>query len=119
MRLPPDDEIVGMGIAYPGSYVLTVTTAGYGKLTPVEMYRKQKRLGKGVRGIKIVEKTGELADARIVTLAHQLIVVSAGGQVTRTTVKEIRVVGRSSQGVILMRLDPGDHVVSVATIVQE
>jgi len=95
------------------SHVLTVTTEGFGKVTPIEQYPKQQRAGSGVRTIKLVDKTGELADAKVIHLNDQLMFVTANGQVTRTSAKEISVLGRSTQGVILMRLDEGDHVVGV------
>jgi DNA gyrase subunit A len=119
IRLLPGDEVVGMGIAYPKSFVLVVSTEGYGKLSQIENYPKQKRAGSGVKTIKLVDKTGDLADARIVTRAHQVIFVSAGGQVTRSPVKEISVLSRATQGVRLMRLDEGDRVASVASIEQD
>jgi DNA gyrase subunit A len=119
IRLLPEDEVVGMGIAYPKSYVLVVSTEGYGKLSQIEDYPKQQRAGSGVKTIKLVDKTGDLADARIVTRVHQVIFVSASGQVTRSPVKEISVLGRATQGVRLMRLDEGDVVASVASIEQD
>lgn len=114
IKLNPGDEVVGMGIASPNAYVLVVTTEGHGKITPIDQYPKQQRAGSGVRTIKLVDKTGDLADAKIVKLAQQVMIVSANGQVTRTSAKEISILGRSTQGVILMRLDEGDHVVGVA-----
>ena len=119
IRLLPGDEVVGMGIAYPKSFVLVVSTEGYGKLSQIENYPKQQRAGSGVKTIKLVDKTGDLADARIVTRAHQVIFVSAGGQVTRSPVKEISVLSRATQGVRLMRLDEGDRIASVASIEQD
>ena len=119
IRLIPGDEVVGMGIANPDTFVLVVTSEGYGKISPIDMYPKQQRGGIGVKTIKLVDKTGDLADARVVTRAHQVIFVSTSGQVTRTLVKEISVLTRSTQGVRLMRLDEGDHVASVATIEEE
>ncbi|MDP2920668.1 MAG: DNA gyrase subunit A [Dehalococcoidia bacterium] len=119
IRLLPGDEVVGIGIAYPDTYVLCVTTEGHGKVTPINAYPKQNRAGSGVRTIRLVEKTGDLADARIVTPGQEVIFVTANGQVTRTLVKEVRVLDRITQGVILMRLDEGDHVVGVASIDQE
>ena len=119
IRLLPGDEVVGMGIAYPKSFVLVVSTEGYGKLSQIENYPKQQRAGSGVKTIKLVDKTGDLADARIVTRAHQVIFVSADGQVTRSPVKEISVLSRATQGVRLMRLDAGDRVASVASIEQD
>lgn len=114
MRLREGDAVVGMGIAYPESFVLVVTEAGHGKLTPIENYRKQTRGGIGIKTIKLLDKMGELVDAKIVRLNHQLMFVSANGQVTRTSVKEIRVVSRITQGVKLMNMDEGDRVASVA-----
>jgi DNA gyrase subunit A len=119
IRLLPGDEVVGMGIAYPKSYVLVVSTEGYGKLSQIENYPKQQRAGSGVKTIKLVDKTGDLADARIVTRTHQVIFVSTGGQVTRSPVKEISVLSRATQGVRLMRLEEGDRVASVASIEQD
>ena len=113
IKLDDGDEVVGMGVAYPGSYVLVVTTEGHGKVTPIDQYPKQQRAGSGVRTIKLVDKTGDLADAKVVRLNHQVMIVTANGQVTRTSAKEISILGRSTQGVILMRLDEGDHVVGV------
>ncbi len=114
IKLFDGDTVVGMGIATPGSYVLVVTTEGYGKLSQIERYPKQHRAGSGVRTIKLVEKTGELADARIVSPSQQVMFISANGIVTRTPVKEISILDRSTQGVRLMRMDEGDHVVAVA-----
>ena len=119
IRLITGDEVVGMGIANPNTFVLVVTSEGYGKISPIDMYPKQQRGGIGVKTIKLVDKTGDLADARVVTRADQVIFVSTAGQVTRTLVKEISVLTRSTQGVRLMRLDEGDRVASVATIEEE
>jgi DNA gyrase subunit A len=94
------------------------SSQGFGKLTPIEDYRKQQRAGSGIKTIKLVEKTGELVDAKIVVPKDQVILVSEKGQVTRTLVKEIRILSRSTQGVILMRLDEGDLVAGFAVIEQ-
>jgi DNA gyrase subunit A len=119
IKLDDGDEVVGMGIAYPDTFVLVVSSQGFGKLTPIEEYRKQQRAGSGIKTIKLVEKTGELVDAKIVVPKDQVILVSEKGQVTRTTVKEIRVASRATQGVILMKLDEGDRVAGFAIIEQE
>ena len=68
-----------MGIATTGSYVLVVFTEGYGKLTQIDRYPNQHRAGSGVRTIKLVDKTGELADARIVSPSQQVMFISANG----------------------------------------
>ena len=119
IRLAKDDQVVSMNIARPGAFLLTVTTGGFGKLTPVGDYPRQRRAGSGVRTFKIVERTGDIAGARVVSLSEQLVIISADGIVIRTPVKEedsrqgVTIQGRSTQGVRLMRLDSGDRVVAV------
>ncbi|HEY40494.1 MAG TPA: DNA gyrase subunit A [Dehalococcoidia bacterium] len=114
IRLSAGDQVVGAGIAYPKTFVLVVTSNGFGKLTPIEDYPKQHRAGGGVRTFKVVEKTGELVDARIVVSSQEVMFISAHGIVTRTPVKGITVQGRSTQGVTLMRPAESDEVVAVA-----
>ncbi len=113
IRLSAGDQVVGAGIAHPKTFVLVVTSNGFGKLTPIEDYPKQHRAGGGVRTFKVVEKTGELVDARIVVPSQEVMFISANGIVTRTPVKGITVQGRSTQGVTLMRPAEGDEVVAV------
>jgi len=119
IRLAKDDRVVSMDIARPGAFLSTVTTGGFGKLTPVNDYPRQRRAGSGVRTFKIVGKTGDIAGAKVVSLSEQLMIISADGIVIRTPVKEedsrqgVTVQGRSTQGVRLMRLDPGDSVVAI------
>jgi len=120
IRLAPDDRVVSMGIAYPDNFLLVVTTNGYGKLTAVDAYPRQHRAGSGVRTFRVVEKTGEVVDAKLVSKAHQLMLISAEGIITRTLVREkgpgqgIAIQGRSTQGVRLMRMGDGDRVVAIA-----
>jgi DNA gyrase subunit A len=120
IRLASDDQVVGMGIAYPEAFLLVVTIEGFGKLTPVGQYPRQHRAGSGVRTFKCIEKTGKVAAAKVVSQSQQLMIISAHGIVTRTPVKEkdprqgISVQGRSAQGVRLMRLGSGDKVVAIA-----
>jgi len=120
IRLAADDEVVGMDIAHPDTFLLVVTTGGFGKLTPVGLYPRQHRAGSGVRTFKLAEKTDEVAAARLVSPSQQLMIISADGIVTRTPVREkdprqgITVQGRDTQGVRLMRLGSGDRVVAIA-----
>ena len=120
IRLAADDQVVGMDIASPDAFLLTVTAGGFGKLASVSDYPRQHRAGSGVRTFKLTEKTGGVAAARVVFLAQQLMIISADGIVTRTPVKEkdprkgITTQGRNSQGVRLMRLSRGDRVVAIA-----
>ncbi len=125
IRLGASDQVVGMDIARPDGYVLVVTSGGFGKLTPVTAYPRQHRAGGGVRTFKLTEKIGEVAAAAVVSLSQQSMIISAEGIVIQTPVKEkdprkgITIQGRSTQGVRLMRLDPGDRVVAIACFEKE
>jgi len=114
IRLAAGDKVVGAGIARPETYLLVVTNQGFGKLTPIDDYPRQNRAGGGVRTFKVIDKTGGLADARLVTRSQEVMFISANGIVVRTPVKDISVQGRSTQGVILMRMSEGDEVVALA-----
>ena len=120
IRLIGNDRVVSMGMVYPGAFLLVVTSGGFGKLTPIDTYPQQHRAGSGVRTFKLTEKGDEVADAKLVSQSEQLMIITAEGIVINTPVKEkdstkgISVQGRSTQGVRLMRLDPGDKVVAIA-----
>jgi DNA gyrase subunit A len=123
IRLGANDEVVGMDVMKAKGYVLVTTSGGFGKLTPVEAYPRQHRAGGGVRTFKLVEKAGKVAAAEVVSLAQQVMIVSAEGIVIQTPVKDpkqgISIQGRSTQGVKLMRLDPGDEVVAITAFEKE
>jgi DNA gyrase subunit A len=125
IRLSHDDRVVGMDIMLRDSYVLAVTSGGFGKLTPMTAYPRQHRAGGGVKTFKLTEKTGKIAAATVVSLSQQAMIISAEGIVIQTPVKEkdprqgITILGRSTQGVRLMRLDPGDMVVAIACFEKE
>ncbi len=120
IKLGKDDHVIGMDIAQPNAFLLAVTSGGYGKLTAIKDYPRQHRAGSGVRTFRVTQKTGQVTAARVVTQSQQLMVISADGIITRTPVKEkdprkgITIQGRSTQGVRLMRLSPGDSVVAIA-----
>jgi DNA gyrase subunit A len=125
IRLEGGDQVVGMDVARPKGYVLTVTSGGFGKLTPVADYPRQHRAGGGVRTFKLIDKTGGIAAAAVVSQSQQLMIISAEGIIIHTPVKEkdpkqgITIQGRSTQGVRLMKLDPGDRVVAIACFDKE
>ena len=125
LRMTPDDQVVGMDIVRPKNYVLVVTSGGFGKLTPVADYPKQRRAGGGVRTFKLTEKTGKVAASGVVSLKQQVMIITAEGIVIQTPVKEkdprqgITIQGRSTQGVKLQELDPGDSVVAIACFEKE
>ncbi|MGI2336019.1 MAG: DNA gyrase subunit A [Dehalogenimonas sp.] len=124
MTMEADDRVVGLDVALPDHFVLVVTDGGYGKLTPVEEYPLQHRAGSGVLTFKVVEKTGKVVAGKVVDREHQVMIATAEGVVIRTPVgtedqeKGIIVMGRSTQGVIVIRPDENDRVVTFATMVE-
>lgn len=113
MRLAPDDTLVSMDVVMPDAHLLTVTANGFGKLTKVASFPCHSRGTIGVRAHLVTTKTGEVTAARVVNPDHELMIMSANGIVIRTTVEGIRVVGRSSQGVSLMKPEAEDKVISI------
>ncbi|HOK35144.1 MAG TPA: DNA gyrase subunit A [Candidatus Pacearchaeota archaeon] len=120
-----NDRIVGMEIIDKSKiknqkskiYLLTLSENGFGKRTDIQKFRLQKRGGKGIIGIKITEKTGSLAQISLLSKEEEeLIVISEKGQTIRTKIKQIPVLGRSSQGVKIIKLKQEDKVVSAITI---
>ncbi|MCE2466228.1 MAG: DNA gyrase subunit A [Dehalococcoidia bacterium] len=121
IRLAKGDLVVSMEVVKDDDMLLVVTSGGYGKLVHISRdgskgFRRQQRGGMGTRTFRTGPKTGLVAAARVVGEAHgeEVMLVSAGAQVFRTSVQGISVQGRITQGVILWRPDGGDEVASVA-----
>ncbi|MDO8473843.1 MAG: DNA gyrase subunit A [Dehalococcoidia bacterium] len=113
MRLSAGDTLVSMDVVVEDSYLLTATANGFGKLTKVASFPCHSRGTVGVRAHLVTPKTGEVTAARVVNPEHELMIMSAAGVVIRTSVEGIRIVGRSSQGVSLMKPDAEDKVISI------
>jgi len=116
IRLRPGDEVVGAAVVGEKPEILTVTDQGFATRTRVEEYRLQARGGAGVRNVRVGPKNGQVVAIRGVGPEDELLLVSEGGQILRTSVREIRTVGRGAQGVRVMRLAPGDRVSAVAVV---
>lgn len=122
IRLRKGDELISMDVTtekcLPGKcYLLVVTENGYGKRTDLREYKIQGRGGSGILTAKITSKTGDLASAMILTGEEEdLIVISQKGHVIRTKVDSISKLNRATQGVRIMKLEPGDKVASAACI---
>jgi DNA gyrase subunit A len=118
IRLREGGLVAGFDIVRKKAHVLVVSSRGYGKLTPIEEYPSHGRGGQGVYTMDVTDRTGPLVGMRVVTNREeeQLIVISEGGQVIRIPVEAIRVAGRQTQGVIIMRLDEGDTVATIAGV---
>lgn len=118
IRLDKDDYVIGMESIIGGSKatLLAITENGFGKRTELDEYRVQTRGGKGVITYKITPKTGKLVGIRIATEDEDVMLITDQGTIIRLSVKEISVLGRSTQGVTLMRTNDGASVVSIETI---
>jgi DNA gyrase subunit A len=159
ITLQGGDEVVGMVVADPEGYLLTVCENGYGKRTPFGAntagaahpeaeepadeaaeeppadeaaageegggersamhYRKQRRGGKGIRDIRTSERNGRVVDIAAVRDTDDIMLITTGGMVNRTPVREVRVVGRNTQGVRIMNLNDGDKIASLAKVARE
>jgi DNA gyrase subunit A len=112
MRMRAGDEVISINIAQDDSDLLVVTENGYGKRTRVSEYPLKGRGGMGVKTIQLTEKKGALAGARVVRDGYQVMLISTGGTVIRMPVEDVKRLGRSTQGVIVMRLRGDDERVS-------
>ena len=125
ITLSDGDEIVGAGIAEPGKQLLTVTELGYGKRTELTEYmrldetgerRPQQRGGKGLKNYNITAKTGRIAGIAIVSDEDDVMLIENGGVLIRMAASDINVYKRDTQGVILMRVEDGNRVISIERV---
>jgi DNA gyrase subunit A len=117
MRLTEDDEVIELCLSSEGEEMISVSQNGYGKRSKLADYPVKGRGGKGVIGHQITTKTGLLAGAFIGSKDQDLLTISSAGKVQRVAAEEIRRVGRSSQGVRTMRVEPGETVAAIAPVV--
>ena len=125
ITLSDGDEVVGAGIAEPGKQLLTVTELGYGKRTELTEYmrldetgerRPQQRGGKGLKNYNITAKTGRIAGIAIVSDEDDVMLIENGGVLIRMAASDINVYKRDTQGVILMRVEDGNRVISIERV---
>ena len=115
IRLREGDYVIGAARADADKTVLSITENGYGKRTPIEEYRITNRGGMGIRNYMVTDKTGPVVGMKVVDGTEDLLLVTAAGILIRTPVGNIRVAGRATQGVIVMRFkEEGDRVISLA-----
>jgi DNA gyrase subunit A len=119
MRLVEGDFIVGMEVLTNGKSLMTVTENGYGKRTSVDEYPIQKRGGKGVITIKTTERNGMVVAILLVTDEDDLMLMTDRGKIIRMPIKDISVIGRNTQGVRLIAMEPGERVVSAARLAEK
>lgn len=121
IKLDKEDEVIGMESIVTGSKatLLAITENGFGKRTELDEYRVQARGGRGVITYKITPKTGKLVGIRIATGEEDVMLITDTGTIIRLAVKDISVLGRSTQGVTLMRTNDGGKVVSIELVEEE
>jgi DNA gyrase subunit A len=118
MRLRAGDDVISINIASSDADLLVVTENGYGKRTRIDEYPAKGRGGLGVKTVQLTEAKGKLAGARVVRDGYQVMLISTGGTVIKMPVDDIRQMGRSTQGVIVMRLREGEKVSTLAPVVE-
>jgi DNA gyrase subunit A len=119
INLSKNDVVIGMDIIEETAALLVISENGFGKRTPVEEYRIQTRGGKGILTSKITSRTGSLVGMKIVKDNDEIMLINTSGIIIRINVNEISELGRSTQGVKVMRVDDSDSIVSIAKISAE
>jgi DNA gyrase subunit A len=120
MQLGDTERIISMvSIKRPDSQIIVVGERGYGKRTNYEDFRLTKRGAKGVISMNITDKTGEVVSIMEVQDTEDLVVMTVGGILIRQQVKDIRIIGRNTQGVRLIRLEEGDKIADITTVPHE
>lgn len=120
IKLEKKDRVVGMvALRRSGTTILIATESGYGKRSETEEYRVSHRAGKGIITVKTTEKTGKMVAIKEVVDTDDVVIVTSGGIMIRQHASDIRVAGRNTQGVRLIRLDEKDTISDVAVVVSE
>ena len=114
--LAKGDCVIGMEVVSPGDIILTATEFGSGKRSRVDDYRLTNRGGKGVINIKVTEKNGPVVGIRRVTEDDEFMLITTGGQLIRSRVQDVSIIGRATQGVRLIGVKEGDRVAALARI---
>ena len=118
IKLMDDDYVVGMEVVRDEGDLLVITANGYGKRTPLEEYRQQARGGKGVFTVRPSARNGEIVGALVVKDDEEIMVISKEGIIIRIKVSEISTMGRTTQGVTIMKMGEHDSVVSMARVAE-
>ena len=118
IELEKDDAVVSLQVVRTGGTVLTVTRNGYGKRTSIEEYRLQTRGGKGLINIKTSDRNGQVVGVNFLPGEQQVMLITEKGMIIRLNTADISAIGRNTQGVRLIQLEDGDHLVSVARLAE-
>jgi DNA gyrase subunit A len=118
ISLRDDDQVVGMAVLVPGGTMLTVTEQGYGKRTELEEYRVQSRGGIGIINIQTSDRNGKVIGIAQVSDDDELMLITQQGKILRMASKDIRTIGRATQGVRLIDIEGDDRAVSIARLAE-
>jgi len=119
ITLDKNDKVVGMVVSKRKSTILVVTENGYGKRTEIDEYRITRRGGKGVRTLKTSDKNGKMVDIKEIDDNDDIVIITEKGMIIRQHAKDLRVMGRNTQGVKLIKLNPNDRISAIARVVPE
>ncbi len=119
ITLSGKDQVVGMVVVRREGTLMVATSEGYGKRSDISDYRITSRGGKGIITVRTTPKVGEMIAIMDVLDRDDLLIITVNGQIIRQKIQDIKVIGRNTQGVRLIRLDEGDHVADVARVVRE
>ena len=118
IELEEGDAVVSLQVVREGGTVLTVTCNGYGKRTPLDEYRLQSRGGKGLINIKTSDRNGPVVGVNFLRAEEEVMLITEKGMIIRLNTADISTIGRNTQGVRLIQLEEGDHLVSVARLAE-
>ncbi len=118
IELEEGDQVVALEVVAVGGTVLTVTEHGYGKRTPLDEYRRQSRGGKGLINIKTTGRNGRVVGVKFLRGDEGVMLITEKGMIIRLNTADISTIGRNTQGVRLIQLEEGDHLVSVARLAE-
>ena len=113
IKLRGDDYVIGAGSTSAGSALLTITEKGYGKRTPVEEYSVHGRGGLGIKNYNVTDKTGKIADVKVVNDEDDILVITDDGTIIRMSAANISLLSRATQGVRIMRIMDGSRVICI------
>ena len=119
INLGKKDYVIGMIVVRNATTLMVVTDRGFGKRSEIEDYRLTKRGGKGVITVKTSDKNGKMIAMKEVNDGDELVIITTGGMVLRQAVSELRVMGRNTQGVRLIRMNEGDEIADIARVIPE
>ncbi len=119
IKLGKGDVVIGMIVVRNATTLMVVTEKGFGKRSEIEDYRLSRRGGKGVITVKTSDRNGKLIAMKEVNDGDELVIITTQGMVIRQSVSELRVMGRNTQGVRLIRLNEGDDIADIARVIPE